>query len=109
MKRINPISLASVLLVSTLAASGAVMAGETSTIAPDSGLDVGHQVPPQHPVQATHNSGINLGDGSEVVTDVSDLAPGAGIEAVQARIGQGHHAVMRTAYQVKPLVSDGGV
>ncbi|MBZ9538734.1 hypothetical protein KGQ90_07275 [Modicisalibacter tunisiensis] len=109
MKRINPVSLASVLLVSTLAASGAALAGETSTIAPDHGLDVGHQVPPQHPVQATHHSGINLGHGSAVVTDVNDLAPGAGVEAVQARIGASHHAVRRTAYQVEPLVSDGGV
>jgi len=109
MKRIKPISLASVLLVSTLAASGAALAGQASTIAPDSGLDHGHQVPPQFPVQATYHSGIKLGHDGDVVTVVSDLASGSGVEAIQVRTTRSQHSMPRTSFEVEPLVSDSGL
>lgn len=106
MKRATILPLASLLLTGALAVSGSAMA---SNIAPDHGLDVGHQVPPLNPVAETHDAGINLGDGTSVVNSEHALAPASGIEAKQYRRHDSGPAAHRTAYNVDPLVSDGGV
>lgn len=106
MKTTKTLSLGSILLAGMLAVSGTALAGN---IAPDHGLDHGHQVPPLDPVKEAHDSGINLAARQAPTPGIS-LAPAAGVEGLEHRASTKVLVDTRTDYHdVVPLAPAAGV
>ncbi|WP_150113087.1 hypothetical protein [Modicisalibacter zincidurans] len=109
MKSVKSLPLTSLLLASALVFSGAALAQTSSSLAPDHGLDRGHQVPPAYPARDVRNTSINLDSQSAVVERSVSLVPDGGVDARQHQAPSEAQVDTRTAYNVSPLVSDAGV
>ena len=104
-----------VLLAALLSVSTLAFAQQTSELAPDSGVDSGHQVQPDASQPMSTNGMEDMQD-ADMMNDTNSgaetLAPANGVDAQEERangMAQSGNSTDWTSYSSEPLVDDSGV